>query len=263
MNKTSKKKANKNGEMSLSGHLKELRNRIIVVLVVLIVGMVACFSYSDPIVGILTSIGTKCGYEFIQIRPQEVLMVYFSMSLLCGFLIALPLTAYEVFAFCSPGMKKKEKRFLGLALTFGLLFFVFGVYFAYKITLPFMLGFLIKFGGETIVSAISIQEYVSFVLLVFVIFGVIFELPVISVLLTGLGLIKPDWIIKARKPMIVVIFIIAAVITPPDIVSQIMVAIPIVGLYELSILLSKFVYRLKRKKSDSDDEDDDDEDEDE
>lgn len=263
MNKNSKKKEkNKNGEMSLTGHLKELRNRIIVVLVVLIVGMVVCFSFAEPIIGLLTDIGTRYGYNFVYLKPQELLMVYFSMSLLCGFLIALPLVAYEIYAFCSPGMKKKEKSFMGLAMIFGLMFFILGVFFAYKITMPFMLGFLIKFSeGSAVIASVSIQEYISFVLLVFVIFGVIFELPVVSVLLTGLGIVKPEWIVKARKPMIVVIFVIAALITPPDIISQVMVALPIILLYELSIYLSKFVYRLKRKKQDADLDDDDDDDE--
>jgi len=244
--------------MTLTGHLKELRNRIVVVLVVMLIGMILCFSYSQPLVGKLTAMGEQYGYSFIAISPQEFLLVCFSMSLLCGFLVSLPLLCYEIYAFCGPGMKAKEKTFLGLALVFGLIFFVIGVMFAYKITIPFMLNFLMQFGQGTITVSPSIQQYVSFVLLVFVIFGLIFELPVISVLLTGLGLIKPDWLIKARKIMIVLIFVLAAIITPPDIVSQIMVALPIIVLYELSIWLSKAVYQLRKKKNKKDDEAEDD-----
>ncbi len=122
-----------------------------------------------------------------------------------------------------------------------------------------MLRFLIQFTGEVDVSAsISIQSYVSFLLTVFVIFGLVFELPVVTVLLTGLGIVKAEWLVKGRKVMIVIIFVLAAIITPPDIVSQIMVAVPMLALYELSILLSRLVAKAKKQKAD-DDEDDEDE----
>lgn len=235
--------------MSLSDHLRELRNRIIVSLLVFVVGIVVCFAYADPFVSMLTALGEQYGYVFVYIRPQELLMVYFSMSLLGGLVMALPVIAYEVYAFCSPGLKKTEKSMMLLGLTFGTLFFCLGVLFAFKITVPFMLRFLIGFSDNVAVSAsISIQEYINFLMMVFTIFGVIFELPVLSVILTTLGIVRPEWLIAARKPMIVGIFFVAAIITPPDIVSQIMVAIPIIFLYELSIILSKVVYRMKRKK---------------
>lgn len=266
-----RKKKNKNadsqgGNMSLTGHLKELRNRVVVSLVVLIAGMIFCFSYAERVVTMLTDIGVQFGYEFVYIRPQELLLVYFSISLIGALVIALPVIAYEIFAFCGPGLKKREKAFLLLAMIFGTIFFGLGVLFVYKIMMPFMLRFLISFSHQVIVSAsISIQEYMTFMMSVFLIFGVIFELPVLSVILTGLGLIKPVWLIKARKVMIVVIFFMAAIFTPPDIVSQIMVAIPIILLYELSIILSRICYRFKRKekeKAEAEDESDEDEPED-
>lgn len=245
-----KKKAEADGSMSLSGHLRELRNRILVALAVFLVGAVACFSFASPIVELLTGLGEQYGYQFVYIRPQELLMVYFTISLLGALVLALPVIAYEIYAFCSPGLKQTEKNMMLLGMVFGTVFFLIGVLFAYWITVPFMLRFLISFSTDVAVSAsISIQEYVSFLLMVFTIFGVIFELPVLSVILTALGIVKPQWLISARRVMIVAIFFIAAVITPPDIVSQIMVAIPIIALYELSILLSKLVYRAKKKKA--------------
>jgi sec-independent protein translocase protein TatC len=119
---------------------------------------------------------------------------------------------------------------------------VIGVAFARYISLPFVLRFLIQFTGEVDVAAsISIQQYVGFLLTIFVVFGLVFELPVVSVLLTGLGLIRAEWLKAGRKIMIVVIFVLAAIITPPDVVSQIMVAVPMILLYELSIALSSAV----------------------
>ena len=241
-----KKTDNTDGSMSLSGHLRELRNRLLVVLAVFVVGVVVCFSSASPVVELLTGLGEQFGYQFVYIRPQELLMVYFSISLLGAFVLSLPVTAYEVYSFCSPGLRKIEKSMMLL----GTVFFVVGVLFAYFITVPFMLRFLISFSTDVAVTAsISIQEYMSFLLMVFTIFGVIFELPVLSVILTALGVVKPSWLVKARRPMIVAIFFVAAIITPPDIVSQVMVAIPIIALYEFSILLSRLVYKAKGKKA--------------
>lgn len=245
-----KKTEASDGSMSLSGHLRELRNRILVVLAVFIVGVVVCFSSASPIVELLTGMGEQFGYKFVYIRPQELLMVYFTISLLGALVLSFPVIAYEVFAFCSPGLKKLEKSMMLLGMIFGSVFFVVGVLFAYFITVPFMLRFLIAFSTDVAVTAsISIEEYMSFLLTVFTIFGVIFELPVLSVILTALGVVKPSWLVKARRVMIVAIFFLAAIITPPDIVSQIMVAIPIIALYEFSILLSRLVYKTKKKKA--------------
>lgn len=234
--------------MSLAGHLKELRNRIVVVLAVFVVGIVVCFGYAEKIVLLLTALGDRFGYQFVYIRPQELLMVYFSLSLIGSLVVTFPVLAYQAYGFSSPGLTKSERRFFRMALVFGSLCFCLGVFFAYKIMLPFMLRFLISFSDNVAVTAsITIQEYISFLMLIFIIFGIIFELPVISVLLTGLGFIRTEWLIKARKIMIVLIFVLAALITPPDIVSQIMVAIPIIVLYELSIVLSRMVSSVKKK----------------
>ena len=127
-----------------------------------------------------------------------------------------------------------------------------GVAFAYFISLPFMLRFLIQFTGQVDVAAsISIQSYVSFLLTVFVIFGLVFELPVVTVLLTGLGIVKAEWLARGRKVMVVIIFVLAAIITPPDIVSQIMVAVPMLALYELSIVLSRLVGKSKKSAAEA------------
>ena len=245
-----KKTETNDGSMSLSGHLRELRNRIIVVLAVFLAGVVVCFSSASPIVELLTGLGEQFGYQFVYIRPQELLVVYFTISLLGAFVLALPVTAYEVFSFCSPGLRQIEKSMMLLGMIFGTVFFVVGVLFAYFITVPFMLRFLITFSTDVAVTAsISIEEYMSFLLTVFTIFGVIFELPVLSVILTALGVVKPSWLANARRVRIVAIFFVAAIITPPDIVSQIMVASPIIALYEFSILLRRLVYRAKKKKA--------------
>jgi len=239
--------ASPDGSMSLSGHLRELRNRILVCLVLLVIVFGVCLSLASRLVTLLTDMGTRCDYVFVYLAPQELLLVYLNVALTAAVVLCAPVLAYEIYAFCSPGLTKKEKScFLG-ALVAGGVFFLLGAAFAVFISLPFMLRFLIQFTGQVDVSAsISIQEYVSFLLTVFIIFGLVFELPVVSVLLTALGLVKAAWLARGRKVMIVLIFLVAAIITPPDVVSQIMVALPMLGLYELSILLSRLVEKARK-----------------
>ena len=246
--------------MSLSGHLRELRNRILVVVILLLGAFMACLSFSPNLITFLTDMGEKYNYVFVYIAPQELLLVYLNTALVGALVVCFPVVAYEVYAFCSPGLKKRERTFFIASLLAGTLFFVFGVAFARYISLPFVLRFLIQFTGEVDVSAsISIQQYVGFLLTIFVVFGLVFELPVVSVLLTGLGLIRAEWLRKGRKIMIVIIFVMAAIITPPDVVSQVMVAVPMIGLYELSILLSRLIGNRRKEKEDEEEDTDEDE----
>ena len=239
--------ASPDGSMSLSGHLRELRNRILICVILLVVVFGVCLSFAPHIVTALTNMGQRYNYVYVYIAPQELFLVYMNVALVGAVVVCFPVLAYQIYAFCSPGLSGKERGYISGSLVAGGLCFLAGVAFAYFISLPFMLRFLIQFTGQVDVAAsISIQQYVSFLLTVFVIFGLVFELPVVSVLLTGLGLVRAEWLVKGRKVMIVIIFVLAAIITPPDIVSQIMVAVPMLGLYEISIALSRVVGKAKK-----------------
>ncbi len=245
-----KNKGGGDGSMSVSGHLRELRRRIAVCLLVLLAAFGACLSLAPRLVTLLTDMGARYDYVFVYLAPQELLMVYMNTALTAALVLCAPLLLYEAYAFCSPGLKSREKRCILGALAAGVLFFVLGAAFACFISLPFMLRFLIRFTGEVDVSAsISIQQYVSFLMTVMLIFGLVFELPVVSVLLTALGVVRAEWLAKGRRPIIVLIFVLAAIITPPDVVSQIMVALPMLALFELSVQLSRAVGRARASKS--------------
>ena len=244
--KTIQTNKDEQGVMTLPGHLRELRNRIGVCLVVFIVGFFVALAFSKQLVQLLTDMGTRYHYEFVYIAPQELMLVHFSVAMLAAFIADIPVIVHQIYAFSSPAIEnKKTKKVVLLVMLFGLLFFVVGVLFAYYISVPFMLYFLKEFGaGSDIIASISIQELTT----VFMIFGVIFEMPVISVLLSLVGVLKAKYLIKARKPAIIIIFIVAAIVTPPDIVSQIMVAVPMVALYELSIVLCRIFSKSDYKK---------------
>ena len=252
MKKKAKEAASPDGSMSLSGHLRELRNRILICVILLVVVFGICLSFAPQIVTLLTDMGQRYNYVYVYIAPQELFLVYMNVALVGAVVACFPVLAYQIYAFCSPGLSGKERGYISGSLIAGGLCFLAGVAFAYFISLPFMLRFLIQFTGEVDVSAsISIQQYVSFLLTVFVIFGLVFELPVVSVLLTGLGLVRAEWLVKGRKGMVVIIFVLAAIITPPDIVSQIMVAVPMLALYEISIALSRVVGKAKKRTAEA------------
>lgn len=249
-----KNKANgQDPEMPLSEHLRELRNRLFVCLAVLLAATLAGLHFAPGIVELLLGIGRSYRYRFVYIAPQELLLQYVSTALICGLCAAVPILFYEIWAFVQPGLRRNEKALFLFTMIFGLLCFCGGVYFAFRIMLPFMLYFLIGLsGGSSASASISVQSYISFLTTVFLIFGVVFELPVLSVLLNRLGLLKARWMRKGRRAAIVAVFFIAALITPPDVVSQIMVAVPMLALYEMSILLcaasQKLQDRAERKK---------------
>jgi len=251
-----KQEASPDGSMSISGHLKELRNRVLICVIVLVVGFCACLAIAPKLVTLFTDLGKAYDYVFVYIAPQELLMEYFSIALVAGLILAFPVLAYQIYAFCSPGLEKKERTYVKIGLTAGTVFFVLGVVFARLVSIPFMLRFLISFTGEVDVSAsISIQQYISFLLTVFLIFGIVFEMPVVASVLSLFGVLKAEWLRKGRKVMIVLIFFLAAVITPPDVVSQFLIAVPMLVLYEVSILLSSlFGRRRAQKQSDENEE---------
>ena len=259
--KRKKKKAEvmaEDGSMTLTGHLKELRNRLIICAVVFVVGVVVSLAYADRLIDLLTAMGRDY-YEFVSIAPQEKLMQYFRVSLLAAFVITVPVALYQIYAFAKPGLKKSETFFLKLVILLGLALFCVGVLFAYKLMMPFMLRFLSTGieGADYIQTTTSIESYVNLCLTMFMIFGCVFEMPLVTIILSKMGIIYPDLLKKARGVAIVCIFFIAAVVTPPDIVSQCMVALPMVLLYFISIFLSGVFYK---PKSDDEAEDDDTED---
>lgn len=248
--------------MSLSGHLSELRKRITVTFVLIIAVFGVCLYKAKELIELFTDMGEAYGYQYVYISPQELLMEYFSVSLVISLVLCTPVIAWQVWRFVKPGLKDNENIAFALSLIFGMIFFCLGVFFAYKVSLPYILYFLIKVSeGSEIVASVSVQNYISFLLTVFVVFGCVFELPVISVVLTGLGVVKSIWLKKARKIAIVLIFVLSAIITPPDIVSQVMVALPMVALFQIGIMLSVVVekMRIKRKKKAEATEDADDE----
>lgn len=243
-----KQAAKRDKTMLFTEHLRELRSRILCILIAYVVLVIACFVVVESVVAEMLTMAD--GFRFVYLAPSELLMCYMRLSLVFALVAVLPLIAYHLLAFSFPALSKRERRMILACVLAGFLFFVLGVVFAFTIMLPFSLSFLVNFNTLDIVSSsISVDSYTSFVLSMMLAFGVVFEMPVLSALLSLLGILKAVYLVKVRKYAILIIFILAAIITPPDVVSQLIMAAPMLLLYELSIMICRLISKFKTQQA--------------
>ncbi len=228
--------------MTLVEHLAELRRRIIISALTLLAAVVVGFYYSPPIVGFIT----KLPGELVYLYPGEAFFVHLKVALIVGIIVSSPVILYHGIRFVVPGLLEKEKRILYVGLPLAVAMFAVGVVFAYKVIMPLAYAFFLGFGTESLSPMISIGSYVSFVLGLVLPFGVVFQLPLIVLILTSAGIISPETLVRYRKYFILAIVIVAAVLTPPDVISQALMALPMLILYEASILLAKLIVRKRQ-----------------
>jgi len=181
-------------------------------------------------------------HSLVFISPQEPFIITLKIAIFGGIIFALPMIIYQAWQFISSGLKEKEKRYLLLYTPFSLLLFLSGAGFAYFVAIPVGLRFLLSFGASSLEPMISISRYLSFITLMIFSFGIVFELPLVSLFLVKIGIVSPQFLAKKRKIAIIAIFVLAALLTPSiDAFTQILLAVPLLILYELSIWLAKMV----------------------
>jgi len=236
----------KDKKITFTGHLVELRNRLTWSVIVLVITTIVAFVFADRIFHFLI---TPAGdINLIYTEMTEMLGTYMKVSLAGGFVLAMPFFVYQIVMFVSPALTRKEKKYVYLALPWITLMFAGGVAFGYFILLPPALKFLITFGSDIATAQIKIGNYITLVTRMLLAIGVVFEVPVVITFLSRLGIVTPKWLAGKRKWAFVGAFILAAVITPTmDPINQCLVAGPLIVLYELSIWLSKIVYRRRAK----------------
>ncbi|AKL94359.1 twin arginine-targeting protein translocase TatC [Clostridium aceticum] len=233
-------------QLTLIEHLGELRKRIIIIAISIIAGALISYNYIDKIMKYIIKPGKSL--EFIYVSPPELFLEYVKISFVVGTTMALPIILFQIWLFIRPGLKGKEQKYLLLAMNMGILFFIIGIAFAYFIVIPIIIQFFVSISVDKVSPLFSFAKYVSFMSSLLLSFGLIFELPMLVLLLTQLGLINPNMLKKHRKIAVFIIFLLATILTPPDIVSQFLLAGPMILLYEFSIFLSSFVYSAKNKK---------------
>ncbi len=241
--KTSK---NDGKNLTLTEHLDELRKRLIYSALVFIVSALICYTFAERIIRDMVDLAGDI--EFVFISPAELLLANVKLAMIGGIIIAAPFLIIQVWLFVSPGLNSKERKLVAAAISMGGVFFAAGAIFAYFMVIPIMLVFFMGFELDIISPMISFSSYMGFILSTVIAFGAIFELPILMILLTKFGIVKVSFIRKNRKYLVLGIFALAAIITPPDIISQLLLALPMILLTELGIFLSGIFAREKKEE---------------
>ncbi|MEP6994670.1 MAG: twin-arginine translocase subunit TatC [Acidobacteriota bacterium] len=233
--------------MSFFEHLEELRKRLVVSLITVFVTFLMAWTWAPEIFAFLARPIRRVlppGQNLSYTTLTEPFLMYFRVALLAGTIAASPILLWQIWLFISPALYRKEKRWVLPFVFFGVLFFLLGCAFAYYEAFPLVIGFLIKV-GEPFQAVITINEYVSMATKLILGLGLCFEMPILVFFLARLGIVSERWLLAKFKYAVLIIFIIAAAITPtPDIATQCVFALPMIGLYLLGILIA-WIFRKK------------------
>ena len=233
--------------MPIKGHLVELRDRIAKSVIAMVITTAISFIFAKTLIQILKAPASSV--EFQAITPTENIAVYFKVALAGGFIIAMPFLVYQMIAFIAPGLTSKEKKSIFQLLPFITVLFATGVAFAYFVALPPAMGFLGNFLSDVAPNVWRLTEYITVVTRMILYVGLVFETPLIIMILARMGLVTPQWLANKRKLWFVLAFVLSALITPTmDPINQSIIAFPLIILLELSIILSKFVYKKREEK---------------
>lgn len=240
--------ARRESEMTLMEHLEELRRVLVVCAVTLGVttGIVYGF-FRQELLDWITAPLQRYNVPLIYIGLGEAFMTQIKLALAAGFVLALPVILWQVWGFIVPALKPEEKRMVGAIVILSVVLFFTGAAFAYFAVFRFAVRFLIVVAGPGLQPMLSIGHYVSFLITFLLPFGLAFELPLVVYFLARWGVVSGDWLVKNRRFAIVLIFILAAALTPgPDVISQLMMAGPLLALYEVSVWIARVVAQKKQ-----------------
>ena len=240
-------------ELSLIEHLDELRRRITVAAIGVGITTAISFAFATQLIKILL-IPASCRFipafvcdpngpkRLLALSPTENFTTYLHVSLVAGIAFAMPILLYELFAYIDPALLPGERRLLYTTAPFVLALFVGGMAFCYFLLLPNALTFLVNFGGEVIENQLRASEYLAFVTTFILGVGIVFEMPAIIVALIRIGLVRREWLTSRRRYMFLGAFVVGALLTPtPDPFNQTLVSLPMYLLFELGLLISRFV----------------------
>lgn len=234
----------KTARMTMTQHFTELRRRILWTIAVFVLALVAGWYVAPWLQWVLTAplFDVWPDGELLYTGLTDGLMIRFSLAVLFGLFVTIPFALWQVWAFVRPGLHKKEQRIIWPVLVASPILFLIGAAFAFYVLFPFVFGFFIELNESAPVPSVVLPaatNYLAFAVGMLKIFGVAFQLPLVLVLLNRIGVLSRSWAIKMRRYVIVLIAVIAAVLTPPDVVSQIVLGVPMWLLFEISILFMR------------------------
>jgi len=235
-------------KLPFTTHLEELRKRLIACFIAVGVGFVLAYGFKEYLFQVLVHPLVKVmkpGDSLIFTGLPEAFFTYLKVAFLAGLMVAAPIIIYQFWMFVAPGLYDKEKRLMLPIVFLSSLFFIGGALFGYFIVFPWGFKFFLGFATETIRPMPSMKEYLGFSAKLLLAFGLVFELPLVLTFLARLGIVSVDFLKKNRKYALLLFFVGAALLTPPDVVTQIMMALPLMVLYEISILGARMFGKKK------------------
>lgn len=242
MSETAESNTKGGHEMGFLDHLEELRSRLFKAVLGVLVGCIVVGFYGDEVMNIiLLRPALLANLKLQNLEPFGQAFLYFKVIFLCGTILAFPWVLYQVWCFAAPGLYMTERKWAGRVTIITSLCFLGGVAFGYFVLIPNMMAYVSQYANPNIENNIAVGNYFSFLVNMLLASGLIFELPMVTFVLARVGVVNSALMTKYRRHSIVVILILAAVITPsPDPVSQLMVAVPLWVLYEISVVIAKF-----------------------
>lgn len=234
-----------NQDMDLIGHFEELRKRLIITLGAFILLFILSFIFVQDIYNLLVK---DLSIKLAVLGPSDILWVYFILAGVVSIAGTIPIAAYQIWLFVRPALKENERKVTLGYIPALFILFIIGISFGYFVIFPIVFKFLLSLSEGMFMSFFTTEKYFRFVLHMTLPFGFLFELPVIIMFLTSIGILNPYRLQKMRKYSYFILILTAVFITPPDFLSDILVVIPLLFLYECSVLLSKVVYKRKQKQ---------------
>ncbi|QKS73228.1 twin-arginine translocase subunit TatC [Paenalkalicoccus suaedae] len=231
--------------MDIVDHLDELRKRIIIIASVFIIAFIAVFIYIQDIYAWITK---DLDMQLAVLGPLDIIVIYFSIAAVLAIAVTLPVAVLQIWLFSKPGLTKAEVRATAVYIPASFLLFIGGLAFGYFVVLPIVLNFLLALGEGTFQTMFTADRYFQFVLRMTVPFSFLFEMPLVVMFLTSIGILTPMGMHKNRKYAYFGIVVVSVLLSPPDFLSDVLVIIPLILLYEISISLSKIVYKRRLKR---------------
>ncbi|MEB1808944.1 MAG: twin-arginine translocase subunit TatC [Bacillaceae bacterium] len=235
-------------DMSVYDHIGELRRRLIIVFVFFAIALIGGLFLAKPIITFLQSAPTAQDIPMNAFKPIDPLRVYMTFAFFSAFLIIFPVILYQLWAFISPGLHETERKVTLAYIPIAFLLFLTGISFSYFILFPFVIQFVGTLAGQLGINEMyGINEYFNFLFQLTIPFGLLFQMPVVIMFLTRLGIVTPAFLGRARKFAYFGLLVIAGLITPPELISHLMVTVPLFLLYEISIVISRVAYRKAQR----------------
>jgi sec-independent protein translocase protein TatC len=247
------------GSMPLTSHLYELRRRLIISVIAILVGFIVSYAFSEPLFQLLAA-------PLVEVLPEgttslvfigiiEPFFTYLKVAVVAGIVLASPVILYQIWAFAAPALYEEERRWFLPVVLVSTIFFLLGLLFAYKLVFPFGFKYLMGFANAELRPELSIALYFSIAIKLLLAFGVVFELPFFMTVLSRIGVTNAAFFSRYRRYAIVIAVVLSALLTPPDIFSQLMMAGPVILLYELGIIGAKVFGKKEQSSDETEDKD--------